>query len=82
MTTTFRARFDGKVIIPQDHVDLPVDEELTVQAAPSPSTQRAARPKKDWQAFFEEMDKHSVEVHHFIDHSRESCYDDTIHDPD
>ena len=81
MTTTIRARFDGKVFVPYDHVDIPADRDVTIQVVPPPA-QRVMRTKKDWQSFFEEMDKHSVEVDHFIDHSRESCYDDTIADPD
>jgi len=84
MTTTVRARFDGKAFIPHDHVDLPADKEVTLQFTPTPTppAQRVARPKKDWQAFFEEMDKHSIHAGNSIDYSRESCYDDTIHDPD
>ena len=88
MTTTIRARFNGKVFVPHGHVDLPVDEEVTIHRdlPPSPSlsppAQQGARPKRDWQAFFEEMDKHSIHAGNSIDYSRESCYDDTIHDPD
>jgi len=88
MTTTIWAHFDGKVIVPHGHVDLPVDEAMMIQIAPpsvspsSPSPRQGARTKEDWQAFFEEMEEDSVEVDHFIDHSRESCYDDIIHDPD
>jgi len=93
MTTTIWAHFDGKVIVPHGQVDLPVDEAMMIQIAPSPhvppvsppvspSPWQGARTKEDWQAFFEEMEEDSVEIDHFIDHSRESCYDDTIDDPD
>ena len=85
MTTTIRARFDGKVFVPYDHVDFPVDEEVTLQVASSPSSPPARRieeTEEELLAFFKEMKKHSVKVDHFIDYSRESCYDDTIHDPD
>ena len=37
MTTTLRARFDGKVLIPEGPVDLPVNQvlELRIDATPS-----------------------------------------------
>ena len=88
MTTTFQARFDGKAFIPYGHIDLPVDEDVTLQVAP-PSVSRPSHParrvvetEEELLALFEEMDKHSVHAGNSIDYSRESCYDDTIHDPD
>jgi len=73
MTTTFRARFDGKVFVPHGPVDLPVDEEVTVQV--TPKKQRRIKTVEELRELFKEMDEDSVEVNHFIDHSRESCYD-------
>jgi hypothetical protein len=37
MTTTLRARFDGKVLIPVGEVDLPIGQEVELQVAPSSS---------------------------------------------
>jgi hypothetical protein len=31
MTTKLRARFDGKVLVPLDPVDLPIDQELDLE---------------------------------------------------
>ena len=75
MTTTIRAHFDGKVIVPHGQVDLPVDEELTIQVAPPLSEPATIQTVEELRALFAEMKKHSVKVDHFIDHSRESCYD-------
>jgi hypothetical protein len=49
MALTIRAHFDGKVIVPDEPVDLPVDQRLEVQVKPIPS--EAATPVPDpWQA--------------------------------
>lgn len=37
MTTSFRAHFDGKVIVPDEPVDLPVNEPLQVQLGDVPA---------------------------------------------
>jgi hypothetical protein len=37
--TTLRARFDGKVLIPQDPVDLPTDRVLEIHVADAPPAQ-------------------------------------------
>jgi len=50
MAISFRAHFDGKVIVPDEPVDLPVDQPLNVEAQPvvrlyadlSPDERRAA----------------------------------------
>jgi hypothetical protein len=34
MTSTFQARFDGKVVVPREPVDLPADEDLIVHVRP------------------------------------------------
>ena len=48
MTTTLRARFDGKVLIPEEPVKLPTDRLLEVRAtdapAPAPSTENPEPP--------------------------------------
>ena len=35
MTTTLRARFDGKVLVPNEPVDLPTDRELVIHVDPA-----------------------------------------------
>ena len=87
MTTTIWAHFDGKVIVPHGQVDLPVDEAMMIQIAPPVSrpsrpARRVVETEEELLALFEEMDKHSVHAGNSIDYSRESCYDDIIHDPD
>ena len=80
MTTTIRAHFDGKVLVPHGQVDLPIDKEVMLQVTRPP--RRRAQTKEEFMAILEEMDKRAVKVDHYIDHSRESCYDDTIPEPD
>ncbi|MBI3909498.1 MAG: hypothetical protein HY320_01025 [Armatimonadetes bacterium] len=36
MSVTIRARFDGRVIIPEEPVDLPIDQPLVVELTPVP----------------------------------------------
>ena len=38
MTQTIAAHFDGKVIVPDDPVDLPAGQRLTVRLEPVPAT--------------------------------------------
>ncbi len=53
MTTSLRVQFDGKVLIPQGPVDLPLDEiiEIEVVNCSAPETgNSAATTIKDWLA--------------------------------
>ena len=42
MTRTFEVRFDGRVLVPTEPVDLPIDEplRLTVEPVPEPGPQK------------------------------------------
>jgi hypothetical protein len=42
MARTIRARFDGRVIVPEEPVDLPPDQELEVELRPIPAPPDAA----------------------------------------
>jgi hypothetical protein len=39
MTTTLRARFDGKVLVPEEAIDLPVGQTLTFHLEPAEQTE-------------------------------------------
>ena len=77
--TTIKAHYDGKVLVPHEKLDLPVDQELTVQLelpAPQP-----VRTEQELLALFAEMDEDSVNTGHFVDFSRDSIYTGTLDDP-
>ena len=40
MTTTLRVHFDGKVLVPEEPVDLPVGESMEVQLVPETDADR------------------------------------------
>ncbi len=50
MTRHFRARFDGKVLVPEEPVDLPVGRSLgmSVEETPAPSDHTALAKLADW----------------------------------
>jgi hypothetical protein len=51
MTTSLRVQFDGKVLIPQGPVDLPVDEILEIEVVKPSATEpghTAATTLKNW----------------------------------
>ena len=45
--STFRAHFDGRVLIPDEGVDLPTGCELEVRAVPVSESDATRRPLKD-----------------------------------
>jgi hypothetical protein len=44
MTTTLTARFDGKVLIPEGHVDLPRGARLRLRIDPAPPAEQTPSP--------------------------------------
>jgi hypothetical protein len=46
MTITFRARYDGRALVPEEPIDLPVDQELIVRAESAESSADAPAPVK------------------------------------
>jgi hypothetical protein len=78
MTVKIRAHFDGKVIVPDEDVELPRDTPLTVhvetQAADAPLA--ADRQRTAYDAFLARARAHPVP--HLPDHAlrRESIYED------
>ena len=44
MTTRLRVKFDGKVLIPEDPVDLPVGETIEVMVQPTGAEQQVPQP--------------------------------------
>lgn len=42
MTVTFRAHFDGKVLVPDELVEIPVDQPVQVQLVPAAASLPAA----------------------------------------
>jgi len=76
---TIKAHFDGKVLIPNDPLDLPINQEVTLQLeAPAP---QVVRTERELVELFAEMDEDSVNTGHFVDYSRDSIYGGTIDDP-
>ena len=76
---TIKAHFDGKVLIPNDPLDLPINQEVTLQLeAPAP---QVVRTERELVELFAEMDEDSVNSGHFVDYSRDSIYGGTIDDP-
>ena len=76
---TIRAHFDGKVLIPDQPLDLPINGAVTLQL--EPSAPDVVYTEKALLELFAEMDEDSVNSGHFVDYSRDSIYGGTIDDP-
>ena len=76
---TIKAHFDGSVLIPNQPLDLPLNQEVTIQL--ELSTPQVVRTEKEMLELFTEMDEDSVNTGHFVDFSRDSIYGGTIDDP-
>jgi hypothetical protein len=46
--STIRAHFDGKVIVPDEPIDLPVDQELIVTVSTASVSKDASTDYRDW----------------------------------
>jgi hypothetical protein len=46
MIVTIKAHYDGKVIVPDEPVDLPINQPLSVQLQPTPSEVAAPAPDR------------------------------------
>ena len=56
MTITFRAHFDGKVIVPDEPVDLPTDTLLTLDVSVDPAVRYAPKTTmEERQAAYERL---------------------------
>ena len=76
---TIKAHFDGRVLIPSQPLDLPINEEVTLQV--ELTAPEVVRNEKELLDPFAEMDEDSVNTGHFVDYSRDSIYSGTIDDP-
>jgi hypothetical protein len=78
--TTIKAHFDGKTIIPDEPLDLPVNRPLTIHIDPG-ATGNPPLTEQQFEELMAEMDRDAVNVDHFVDWSRDSIYSGTIDDP-
>jgi hypothetical protein len=62
MTRTLSAHFDGKVIVPDDPVDLPVNRKLTITVSPG-ETERGATPRGTAGFLLKEFQGHGITDH-------------------
>ena len=82
--TTFKAHFDGKTIIPDEPVSLPVNQPLTLDVNPtSGSTPASAQNRQaELLQFLEEIERMAIECDApEADFSRDSIYSGTLDDP-
>jgi hypothetical protein len=77
MTVRFRAHYDGKAIVPDEPVDLPVNEELTVSAVRS-TGQPSDLSTQEYLAELDELASHAVDGADIPADAllRENLYDD------
>jgi hypothetical protein len=77
--TTFKAHFDGKIIIPDEQVNLPINQPLQMSATsiPTPDAKQIAEQLKE----FEELLQLSDHANGSADWSRDSIYSGTLDDP-
>jgi hypothetical protein len=76
---TIKAHFDGRVLIPDEPLDLAVNQEVRLQVEPAGAP--VVRTEKEMLELFAEMDADTVHADHGIDYSRDSIYGGTIDDP-
>ncbi|HUO09610.1 MAG TPA: hypothetical protein VM008_14970 [Phycisphaerae bacterium] len=78
--TTIKAHFDGKVLVPHEPVNVPINQEILLQLDGSTEPQ-VVRTKQELLALFAEMDGDVVNPNHTVDYSRDSIYGGTLDDP-
>ena len=76
---TIKAHFDGKVLIPDNPLDLSLNQEVTLPL--EPSAPQGVNTETELVELFAEMDADSVNTGRFVDYSRDSIYGGTIDDP-
>jgi hypothetical protein len=77
---TIKARFDGKVFVPEGPVDVRTDEEVTLELARG-GCPAQIRTELELVALFKEMDEDALATGQPVDYSRESIYTGTVDDP-
>ncbi len=75
--TMIRAHFDGKVFVPDEPVNIPINQAATVQVE-TPLPQHLT--DQQFEQLLSEMDRDAVEVNHPVDWSRDSIYSGTLDD--
>ena len=71
--TTIRAHFDGKAFVPDEPVDVPVNQQVTIIVI-QPPPERPPMTVEEFERLWAEIDQDAVAVDHEIDFSRESMY--------
>jgi hypothetical protein len=77
MAISFRAHFDGKVIVPDEPVDLPVDQPLNIEAQPALKV-HAALSEEEWHAALDRLVARAIPGLNISDESlrRENLYEE------
>lgn len=78
--TIIKAHFDGKVLVPHEALNLPLNQEIVLQLDDQ-TDPRIVRTEAELHALFAEMDRDVVDLHHNVDYSRDSIYNGTPDDP-
>jgi hypothetical protein len=77
--TTIRAHFDGKTFVPDEPVQVPINQRVTVTVeTPAPIPPLS---EEEFSKLLEDMDRDAVITNHPVDDSRDSIYSGTIDDP-
>ena len=76
MSMTIRAHFDGKVIVPDEPVDLPVNQPFELQL--SIPVRKDARPEGQWREALERLASRAIHGLNIPDEalSRENLYEE------
>jgi hypothetical protein len=77
MVISFKAHFDGKVIVPDEPVDLPVDQPLSIEAQPIPKLY-ADLSEEEWHAALDQLVARAIPGLDISDESlrRENLYEE------
>ena len=74
---TIRVHFDGKVFVPDEPVNIPINQSATVQIETLPS---ARLTDEQFEQLLSDMDRDALAVNHPADWSRDSIYSGTLDD--
>ena len=79
MAISFRAHFDGKVIVPDEPVDLPVDQPLNIEAQPVPRM-HVDLSQEEWHAALDRLVARAIPGLKITDESlrRENIYEERL----
>jgi hypothetical protein len=77
--TMIRAHFDGKAFVPDEPVDMPVNQAVTVHLDVSSTPEPISVER--FEELLKQMDSDTVDGPQTVDWSRDSIYSGTLDDP-